>query len=185
MTEMKRIIKTDLYRYDGLTGITGFIKGWFIPGFRYMCIFRIISHSGKYTPHGIFFRILKRHYRFKYGFEINNKAQIGPGFYLTSHCGPVIVGPVKIGKNCNISHSVTIGRSYNDGNAGRPTIDDYVWIGAGAVLVGKIKIGRNVLIAPNSYVNFDVPDNSLVLGNPGRIVKSDYSTDSYIRNIPD
>lgn len=180
---MNDIIKADLYRYGGLTGIKGFFKAWFLPGFRYMFVFRMASLSGRYSLRGILFKLLKRHYRFKYGFEIHNEARIGEGFYLTTHCGPVIIGPVKIGKNCNISHSVTIGRTYTNGEEGRPTLDDYVWIGAGSVLVGKISIGKNVLIAPNSYVNFSVPDNSLVMGNPGKIVSQDYSTASYIKNI--
>ena len=49
-------------------------------------------------------------------------------------------------------------------------------------VVGNIKIGNNVLIAPNSYVNFSVPDNSIVLGNPGVIKHSDNATKDYIMN---
>jgi serine O-acetyltransferase len=180
---MNDIIKADLYRYDGLTGVKGFIKGWFLPGFRYTYLTRMASGSDKYSLNGIFLRLLKRRYRFKYGFEISPGARLGEGFYLTPHCGPVIIGPVKIGKNCNISHSVTIGRAYKNGVAGRPTIDDYVWIGTGSVLVGDIKIGKNVLIAPNSYVNFDVPDNSLVIGNPGKVIRKENPTEDYIKNI--
>lgn len=180
---MNEIVKTDLYRHNRLTGTSGFIKAWFLPGFRYTYILRMISRFGKFSIRGIFFRILKRRYRFKYGFEISSEAIIGEGFYLTAHCGPVIIGPVKIGKNCNIGHSVTIGRAYKNGETGRPTIDDYVWIGAGVVLVGNIRIGRNVLIAPNSYVNFDVPDNSLIIGNPGKIIRKDNPTEYYINNV--
>ncbi|MGB8492686.1 MAG: serine acetyltransferase, partial [Bacteroidales bacterium] len=124
---MNRIIKSDLYRHEGLTGLKGFIKGWFIPGFRYTFFFRKVSSCSRYSVTGLFYRLLKRRYRFRYGFEIDPGAKIGPGFYLTGHCGPVIVGPVTIGKNCNISHSVTIGRSYRKGVLGRPTIGDYVW----------------------------------------------------------
>lgn len=42
-------------------------------------------------------------------------------------------------------------------------------------LLWGVKIGNNVLIAPNAFVNFDVPDNSIVIGNPGKIIKSDSS----------
>lgn len=42
---------------------------------------------------------------------------------------------------------------------------DKVWIGANTVIVGAIHIGNDVLIAPNSFVNFDVPSNSLVISN--------------------
>lgn len=119
----------------------------------------------------------------KYGFEIDLNAKIGEGFYLSDHCGPVIIGPVKIGKHCNIAHNVTIGRAYKNGVLGRPTIGDRVWIGTGAVLVGNIIIGSNVLIAPNSFVNVDVPDNSIAIGNPAKIVRKDNPTRYYINYI--
>ena len=180
---MNAIIEADLYRHEGLKGFKGFIKGWFIPGFRYTFLFRKVVQSGRLSPGGMFLRTLKRRYRYKYGFEIHPDAQIGKGFYLTSHCGPVIIGPVKIGRNCNISHSVTIGRSYRGGKIGRPEIGDYVWIGPGSVLVGEIRIGNNVLIAPNSFVNFDVPDHSLVIGNPGKIIPKENPTKNYINDI--
>ena len=48
---------------------------------------------------------------------------------------------------------------------GNPTIKNHVWIGANAVIVGNVTIGEYSLIAPNSYVNFDVPAHSIVIGN--------------------
>ena len=86
-------------------------------------------------------------------------------------------------ENCNISHGVTIGQANRGKLRGCPVIGNKVWIGTGAVIVGKISIGSNVLIAPNSYVNFDVPDNSIVFGNPGRIIPKANATDSYINSI--
>ena len=62
-------------------------------------------------------------------------------------------------------------------------IGDKVWIGTGAVIVGRIDIISNVLIAPNSFVNFDVPDNSLVIGNPARIIQRENATEGYINSI--
>jgi serine O-acetyltransferase len=144
---------------------------------------RKVSKYKKYSVRGLFYRLLKRRYSFKYGFEISSDARIGEGFYLTEHCGPVIIGPVTIGRYCNVAHTVTIGRAYTNGEAGRPTLGDYVWVGTGSVLVGKINIGNNVLIAPNTYVNFSVPDNSLVIGSPGRIIKKDNPTEQYINYI--
>jgi serine O-acetyltransferase len=55
-------------------------------------------------------------------------------------------------------------------------------MGANAVIVGGISIGNNVLIAPNSYVNFDVPDNSVVMGNPATIMARENATEGYINN---
>lgn len=57
-----------------------------------------------------------------------------------------------------------------------------MWIGINAVIVGNIKIGNDVLIAPNSYVNFDVPDHSIVFGNPGMIKQVENATKDYINN---
>ena len=80
----------------------------------------------------------------------------------------------------NISTGVVIGRVNTGKKEGCPTIGNEVWIGANSVIVGKIKIGNNVLIAPNAYVNFDVPDNSIVIGNPGVIHYKDNPTKGYI-----
>ena len=58
-----------------------------------------------------------------------------------------------------------------------------MWIGTGAVIVGKIRIGDDVLIAPNSYVNVDVPSHSIVVGNPATIHHRENATQGYIENI--
>lgn len=66
------------------------------------------------------------------------------------------------------------------GKQGVPNIGNDVWIGINAVLVGKINIGNDVLIAPNSYVNCDVPDHSIVFGNPCIIKHRDNATEGYV-----
>ena len=76
----------------------------------------------------------------------------------------------------------TIGRENRGKRNGAPTLGDNVWVGTNAVVCGKIKIGSDVMIAPNSFVNFDVPDHSVVVGNPGRIFHKDYATEGYITN---
>ena len=53
-------------------------------------------------------------------------------------------------------------------------------MGANSIVVGGVRIGNNVLIAPGAFVNFDVPDNSVVIGNPGVIKPQNSSpTDKY------
>lgn len=42
-------------------------------------------------------------------------------------------------------------------------------------LLGGVNIGNDVLIAPNAFVNFDVPNNSIVIGNPGQIIRRESS----------
>ena len=45
---------------------------------------------------------------------------------------------------------------------------------------GGVRIGNDVLIAANSFVDFDVPDHSLVLGNPGVVKHKENATGDYI-----
>jgi serine O-acetyltransferase len=107
---------------------------------------------------------------------------IGPGFYI-GHLGRVIVSPsAKIGANCNIGTGVTVGAANRGSRKGAPVIGDRVWIGTNAVIVGKVTIGSDVLIAPNAFVNCDVPDHSLVVGNPGVIHHSPRAVEDYINN---
>lgn len=61
---------------------------------------------------------------------------------------------------------VTIGQENHGERKGAPVIDDNIWSGVNATIVGAIKIGKDVLMAPNTYVNCDVPDHSIVFGNP-------------------
>ena len=45
---------------------------------------------------------------------------------------------------------------------------------------GGVKIGEDVLIAPNTYINCDIPDHSIVFGNPCMIKHNENATDGYI-----
>lgn len=181
---MMNAIKSDLYRYNKLCGIRGLLRGLLIPGFRYMFFLRLASnHQNKRSIRRIFYKIIVRRYVFKFGIQIPVKTKIGKGFYI-GHFGNIVISAnAKIGENCNIAHGVTIGQTNRGVKKGAPVIGDYVWIGTGSVIVGKVFIGNNVLIAPLSYINFDVPENSLVLGNPAKIVKKDNPTEGYINNI--
>lgn len=180
---MDKIIQADLYRYGELTGRKGFYRGLLIPGFRYMYFLRKASKHSKYSVKGIFYRLIVSRYSYKYGFQIPVTTQIGEGFFI-GHFGTIVINnKAKIGKNCNIAHGVTIGQVNTGKFKGSPTIEDKVWIGTGSVIVGNINIGSNVLIAPNSFVNSDVPANSLVIGNPAKIIQKDNPTEGYIVHI--
>lgn len=118
----------------------------------------------------------------KTGIQIPIKTRIGEGFYI-GHVGNIVINPnVIIGKNVNIASGVTIGQENRGKRKGTPTIGNEVWIGTNAVIVGNIKIGNDVLIAPLTFVNFDVPDHSIVIGNPGRIIFKNNATEHYINN---
>ena len=85
-----------------------------------------------------------------------------------------------IGENFNISQGCLIGNAQGK-RCGTPIIGDNVCMNANSIIIGGVKVGNNVLIAPGAFVNFDVPDNSIVIGNPGQIIKRETSpTDKYI-----
>ena len=114
--------------------------------------------------------------------EIPATCHIGPGLYLGHPYGITINSEAVIGANCNIHKGVSIGQENRGKRKGVPTIGNNVYIGINAIIVGKIHIGDDVLIAPNSYVNCDVPSHSIVLGNPCIIKAREGATDGYINN---
>lgn len=177
------IIQKDFYRESGkwLSTFDIWMK-CINPNLHFIYILRKAQQYKKKSVPGLFWRLILRHYQIKYGFQIYPETQIGEGFYL-GHWGSLVINPkTRIGKNCNIAQGVTIGQQNRGKSSGIPVIHDGVWIGANAVIVGGITIGSNVLIAPNSYVNFDVPSNSVVVGNPGKIFPNEEATQSYINN---
>lgn len=178
---MNKAFKQDLYRYYGEKGET-FLQRILRPSeIKYIALFR--------KANGCKNRFLKGFYTLKLKLksqktliQIPARTKIGEGFYI-GHSGRVIIHPdAKLGKNVNIATGVTIGMENRGERKGAPTIADSCWIGTNAVIVGNIKIGTDVLIAPLSYVNFDVPDHSIVIGNPAKIISKENATEDYICN---
>ncbi len=186
MKEYRKLQKSDLYRYTGGKHVSFFKKIRFF-GWRYMKTWRKANYyRGNNRLLFFFFGFLLHLKSFKFGFQISPSASIGKGFYI-GHFGTVVIGDeVIIGDNVNVGINVVIGRTSRGEKKGSPTIGDNVWIGSGSIIVGKISIGSNVLIAPNSYVNFDIPSNSILIGAPNaRIIDSKGATDGYIENTID
>ena len=131
----------------------------------------------------IYYRWRLKRYRLCYGLEIPWETEIGPGLYLGHAFNITINKDAIIGANCNIHKGVVIGRQNRGKKKGCPIIGNNVWIGINAAIVGKIYIGDDVLIAPNSYVNCDVPPHSIVFGNPCVIKPCKDATKEYINII--
>lgn len=176
-------IQKDFYRESGryLSGLQ-ILKKCFSPNLHYVYLFRKAQKHYKSPVLGTFYKLVLRHYQIKYGFQIYPETQIGEGLYL-GHWGQLVINQKTIiGRNCNIAQGVTIAQSNRGKQKGTPIIGNEVWIGPNAVIVGNIRIGNNVLIAPNAYVNTDVPDNSVVVGNPAVIISRSDATEGYINN---
>lgn len=95
--------------------------------------------------------------------------------------GTVITNEIYIGKgvlinlNCTVGHNSIIGdfveMSPGVHISGNCNIGDYTIIGTNATILPKIKIGKNVIVGAGSVVTKDVPDNCMLVGTPGKIIK--------------
>jgi serine O-acetyltransferase len=84
--------------------------------------------------------------------------------------GVVIGETAIIGDNVLIYQGVTLGGTGKETGKRHPTIKNNVVVGAGAKVLGNIIIGSNVRVGAGSVVVGNVPDDSTVVGIPGRVV---------------
>lgn len=169
MQELKSVIDLDRIRY----------KGKKLPLWQFFWRKSQISHSVfSQKFYWIVSGLLKR----SRGIEISKEVDFGPGAYFGHDYLITINGGAKLGKNINIHKGVTIGQENRGKRKGIPSIGDDVWIGINSTIVGNVTIGNDVLIAPNSFVNKDVPSHSVVIGNPCTIHPKENATEGYINN---
>ncbi len=97
-----------------------------------------------------------------------SNVQDGSVFHTDPGC------PLTIGKNVTVGHMVML--------HGCEIADDTL-IGIGSTILNKTKIGKNCIIGANTLIaeNKVIPDRSLVLGSPGKIIRQ--VTDEEIKSI--
>ena len=181
-----QLIRSDLHRVAGKSTSKAFLKNLLLgEGFKYVFWMRTCAYfrgKKKFALPFIISRFFLKHYMYKFGISIPYTTKIGSGFYIGHFGGIVVNGHCEVGKNCNISHSVTLGKANRGSRKGYPRLGDNVYIGPGAKLIGNIKIGNNVAIGANCVVTKDIPDNAVVVGIPGKVISYDGSA-AYINKV--
>lgn len=168
--ELKFLILSDLHRYRNNADILNFVKEFAYGfGFKYFFWWRINKYLKTklilFMPLRLISRLILRHNSINLGIDISLQAEIGPGFKIEHFGGIIVNGKAKLGKRCSILQGVTIGEYF-----GAPSIGDFVFIGPGAKLIGSHRIGNNVIIGANAVITTDIPDNSVVVGIPGKVI---------------
>lgn len=116
-------------------------------------------------------RALEVFLRIVFSCDIPPQAVIGKNCKFAHNALGVVIHPeAVIGDNCKIGQNVTIGG--RSGITILPIIEDDVEIGANALILGPVRIGKGSIIGAGSVVVKDVPPYSVVVGNPGRIIKT-------------
>lgn len=110
---------------------------------------------------------------FLFGIEISIRCPIGKGLYLP-HTQGTVIGAWSIGDNATIFQGVTLGAKEIDFSyleSSRPALGNNVTIGAGAKVLGGLTLGNHCRIGANAVVLDSIPDNSLAVGIPAKIIK--------------
>ena len=107
--------------------------------------------------------------------------EIGENVYLNFQCVILDCNKVRIGDHTMIGPNVQIYTAAHDLQAetriqgwevAKPiTIAERVWIGGGAILLPGVSIGRNAVVGAGAVVTHDVPANTIVVGNPARVIR--------------
>lgn len=132
-------------------------------------------------------RIVSQIARFFTGIEIHPGAVIGKRFFIDHGSGVVIGETTIIGDDVTLFQGVTLGGTGKESGKRHPTLENCIVVGTGAKVLGNITVHSHVKIGANAVVLSDVPENSTVVGVPGKIVRQEgRKLDEFDHvNIPD
>jgi serine O-acetyltransferase len=141
------------------------------PGFHAVLLHRL-AHKLYLARVPLLPRLISQCGRFFTGIEIHPGAHIGHRFFIDHGMGVVIGETAEIGDDVLLYQGVTLGGTGNEKGKRHPTLGNRVVVGAGAKVLGGIRIGDDVKIGAGTVVVRPVPDNSTVVGIPGRSVRT-------------
>ena len=180
MPQIKVLIKSDLYRYTGSKTNKNFFPLLFGNNFfRFQVYLRMAKSSNLFLS--LVFRLLKAWLGKRVNVQLNYKVPIGYGLYIP-HGNVVINSKSVIGNNCSLLQFVSIGAVHGRKSA---TIGDNVYIGPNTSIVGAISIGDNCVIGAGTVVLANMDPNKVVVGSPGREVKTVTNINDYNDNLCD
>jgi serine O-acetyltransferase len=148
------------------------------PGFQAIVLYRFSHMIWKRRWH-LLARMVSHFGRWLTGIEIHPGARIGEHLFIDHGMGVVIGETAEIGRGVTLYHDVTLGgvAPSIDSDSQRdqkrhPTLGDDVIIGSGAQILGPITVGRCARVGANAVVTRDVPENTTVVGIPGKPVRT-------------
>ena len=141
------------------------------PGFHAIIMHRL-AHRFYRARLFLLARLISQWTRLLTGIEIHPGAKIGRRFFIDHGMGVVIGETTEIGNDVLLYQGVTLGGTGKDKGKRHPTLGNDVVVGGGAKVLGNITIGNCVKIGAGSVVVHSVPNNSTVVGVPGRIVSA-------------
>jgi serine O-acetyltransferase len=158
-------------------------RNWGAQGFWVMVVYRFGRWRYSVKPpllrklFSLWYRVLYKFVQVVAGVELPCETIVGRNFIIDHFGGIIVSGYAQFGDDCRIRNGVTVGlRRVEEKHA--PVIGNNVDIGAGAKILGPIRIGNNVLIGANAVVLCDVPNDSIAVGIPARIIPRDAERDS-------
>ena len=151
-------------------------RAWRNPGFQAVAINRFgnwrmrVRPLALRAPLSVLYRFLERRCVRSWGIELPYTVQLGRRTRIDHQGAFVVNGWCRIGDDCILRHSTTLGLRHLDRPTEVPTVGNRVNIGVGAVILGAVSIGDDVQVGANTVVLVDVPDGCTIVGNPARIL---------------
>ncbi len=159
----KRLIIEDLYCTRPISTSAIQIAYDLTKELSYNKYFRTLFY---FRTSGFASNILRVFYPRDHRFTIDMNTKIDGGVIM-AHPYSTIINAKSVGKHLYINQLVTIGEK--DGK--KPVIGDNVKLYTNCTVIGDITIGNNAVIGAGAVVTKDIPENSVAVGNPAKVIK--------------